>query len=97
MALSFFQLLYSANFICRWRRPNRTPQQSGSPAMQGSQRRPNDRNSYQGQGNYRGGGNWNNSSPHAGSPQTNPSFLEEHVPVRGFNSKEVEDYLQKGR
>ncbi|KAL7265961.1 hypothetical protein RUND412_011509 [Rhizina undulata] len=59
----------------------------------------NRNNNNNGNGNAWGGDNraLQQSSQHQMSQQqANSSFVEGHMPVRGFNSKEVEDYLFRG-
>lgn len=79
----------------RWRGGRRgTPQQS-SPAnsQQGQQgQRRNSPGGYQG-GNRDGGNAWGNRGPAQGQPT---ALMDEHVPVRGFNSREVSEYLHRG-
>lgn len=84
----------------------RTPQQNapgnsqqGQQGQQGQRRNQSrDRNSYAPPGGYQGGnrdgGNaWANRGPTQGQPA---ALVEEHVPVRGFNSREVSEFLSRG-
>lgn len=90
----------------RWRVRRGTPQQnSPGNSQQGqqgqqSQRRnqSRDRNSYPPPGGYQtgnreGGNAWANRGPAQGQ---STALVDEHVPVRGFNSREVSEYLNRG-
>ncbi|KAF8422449.1 hypothetical protein EV426DRAFT_169783 [Tirmania nivea] len=87
----------------RWRARRGTPQQNSpgnSQQSQQGQRRnqSRDRNSYPSPSGYQGGnrdgGNaWANRGPTQGQ-QT--ALVDVHVPVRGFNSREVSEYLNRG-
>ena len=78
-----------------------TPQQNTQNSPQQGQRRnqSRDRGSYASLGGYQGGnrdasGNaWANRAPPPGQPA---AIVDEHVPVRGFNSREVSEYLNRG-
>lgn len=89
----------------RWRARRGTPQQNapgnsqqgqqGQQAQRRNQSR--DRNSYSSPGGYQGGnrdgGNaWANRGPAQGQPA---ALLDEHVSVRGFNSREVSEFLNR--
>jgi len=84
----------------RWRNRRGTPQQNTQNSSQQGQRRnqSRDRGSYASLGGYQGGnrdasGNaWNNRAPPPGQPA---ALVDEHVPARGFNSKEVSEYLNR--
>lgn len=86
----------------RWRprRQQNAPgsSQQGQQGQQGQRRNQSrDGNSYAAPGGYQGGnrdgGNaWANRGPPQGQPAT---LVDEHVPVRGFNSREVSEYLNR--
>lgn len=42
------------------------------------------------------GSNGNNAWQNSNQQQMPPVYAEAHVPVRGFNGKEVEDFLSRG-
>ena len=71
-----------------WRH-QRTQQQSTQQRSQGGggQRRNVGGNS---------GSNGNNAWQNSNQQQMPPVYAEAHVPVRGFNGKEVEDFLSRG-
>jgi len=73
----------------RWRMRRGTPQQNAQNSSQ--QGRPNqsrDRGSY----GYASGNAWTNRAPPPGQPA---ALVDEHVPVRGFNSREVSEYMNR--
>ncbi|KAF8471854.1 hypothetical protein BDZ91DRAFT_846455 [Kalaharituber pfeilii] len=86
----------------RWRRRG-TPQQNAPGNPQQGQRRnhSHDRNSYSSTGGYqsgsRDGGNaWGNRGQAQSGVNQSPGLVEEHIPVRGFNSREVSEFLNRG-
>jgi len=84
----------------RWRMRRGTSQQNTPSSSQQGQRRnqSRDRNSYGSPAGYQGGnrdgpGNaWVNRGPPQGQPM---ALVDEHVPVKGFNSREVSEYLNR--
>lgn len=83
-----------------WRMRRGTPQQNAqNSSQQGRRNQSRDRGSYAPLGGYQGGnrdasGNaWTNRAPPPGQPA---ALVDEHVPVRGFNSREVSEYMNRG-